>query len=183
MPVDDDDRFARLLSAREAEEFLYAEAGLLDERRYREWLDLLHEDIRYFAPIPSNLRREQLATSEWTREQSDLAWFDEGKATLAQRVQQIETGIHWAEEPASRVCRMVTNVEVLDAIPNHKAPEELRLRCRFLTYRNRLQDEQNLLIGKRFDTLAKVDGGWRLKRREIHLDQTVLLAKNLAVFL
>jgi len=178
MPVDAGDRIARLLTAREAEEFLYAEAALLDERRYREWLDLLHEDIRYFAPIPSNLRRDQLVTQEWTREQQDLAWFDEGKVTLSQRVQQIETGIHWAEEPASRVCRMVTNVEVLEA-----AEDQLRLRCRFLTYRNRLQDEQNLLIGKRFDTLAKVDGAWKLRRREIHLDQTVLLAKNLAVFL
>lgn len=183
MPVDAEDRLARLLVAREAEEFLFAEAALLDERRYRDWLGLLHDDIRYFAPIPSNLRRDHLPTQEWTREGQDLAWFDEGKVTLAQRVQQIETGIHWAEEPASRVCRMVTNVEVLEAVPGVATPDELRLRCRFLTYRNRLQDEQNLLIGKRFDTLAKVDGSWRLKRREIHLDQSVLLAKNLAAFL
>lgn len=183
MPVEADTRLARLLLVREVEEFLFAEAALLDDRRYGEWLDLLHEEVRYFAPIPSNLRRDQLAVGEWTQEGRDLAWFDEGKVTLTQRVQQIATGIHWAEEPASRVCRMVSNVEVLEALPDASAPGEVRLRCRFLTYRNRLHDEQNLLIGKRFDTLVKADGGWKLKRREIHLEQSVLLAKNLAAFL
>ncbi len=39
-----------------------------------------------------------------------MNWFDEGKETLTQRVRQILTGVHWAEEPLSRVrvtwCRM-----------------------------------------------------------------------------
>lgn len=173
-------RLARLLLIREVEEFLYAEAALLDARRYREWLDLLTDDVRYWAPIASNLPREELESGEWTRERQDLAWFDEGKPTLTQRVQQIETGIHWAEEPASRVCRLVTNVELLEQSPD---AAEVRVRCRFLTYRNRLHDEQNLLIGKRHDTLVRADGAWKLRRREIFLDQSVLLAKNLSAFL
>lgn len=31
----------------EIQQFLHLEADLLDDRRYDEWLDLLHEDIRY----------------------------------------------------------------------------------------------------------------------------------------
>lgn len=176
-------QLAALLLAREIEAFLYAEARLLDDRRYREWLELLGDDIRYWAPIPSNMRRDKLAQGEWTREGAELAWFDEDKNTLSQRVQQIETGIHWAEEPASRVCRMITNVEVTAVHPDATAADEVRVRCRFLTYRNRLVDEENLLIGKRHDTLARRDGTWRVTRREIFLDQSVLLAKNLAIFL
>jgi 3-phenylpropionate/cinnamic acid dioxygenase small subunit len=35
----------------EVEQFLYSEVQLLSERRYREWLDLLAEDIRYWMPV------------------------------------------------------------------------------------------------------------------------------------
>ena len=40
-------RLEHLLLTREIEEFLYAEAALLDERRFEEWLALLTDDIRY----------------------------------------------------------------------------------------------------------------------------------------
>src|ERR1700716_1892655 len=93
---------ARLLLKAEVEEFLYNEADLLDERRYEEWLDLLTDDVRYWMPMARNFKFGE-AEREWTRELQDLAWFDEGKTTLTQRVQQLMTGIHWAEEPASRV--------------------------------------------------------------------------------
>ena len=59
---------------------------------------------------------------------------------------------------------------------------ELALRCRFMLYRNRNEDEQDFFIGKRNDRLRRVDGTWRLARREVFLDQNVLLAKNLSVF-
>lgn len=173
---------ADLLLARSVEKFFYAEAAMLDERRYREWLELLTEDIRYFAPLARNLRRDQMA-QEYTRPGQDLAWFDEGKETLSQRVAQIETGIHWAEEPASRVCHMVTNIEILAADPGPHHAETVDTRCRFLVYRNRLQDEEVLLIGKRLDRLVRSGPAWRIARREILLDQNVLLAKNLTVFL
>jgi 3-phenylpropionate/cinnamic acid dioxygenase small subunit len=49
-------------------------------------------------------------------------------------------------------------------------------------YRNRLQDETDFFVGKREDVLRKVDGAWKIARRQILLDQNVLLAKNLTVF-
>ena len=41
---------------REIEEFLYDEANLLDERRFKEWLDTLAEDLRYFMPMEYNVK-------------------------------------------------------------------------------------------------------------------------------
>ena len=38
----------------DVEDFYYREADLLDERRFREWLDLLTDDIVYFMPIRRN---------------------------------------------------------------------------------------------------------------------------------
>ena len=63
------------------------------------------------------------------------------------------------------------------------APEEVETRCRFLVYRNRQEDEHDTYIGKRNDTLRRVDGVWKIARREIFLDQNVLLSKNISVFL
>jgi 3-phenylpropionate/cinnamic acid dioxygenase small subunit len=162
----------------EAEEFLYAEADLLDQRKFGEWLDLLTDDVIYFMPMRRNVKQGQHAEHENTRFGEDISWFEEDKWTLAKRVEQIQTGVHWAEEPMSRVCHMVSNVRILQ----EKSPTEIIVGSRFLVYQNRNQYENYTLIGKRTDTLRKVDGRWKLARREIILDQSVLLAKNLTVF-
>jgi 3-phenylpropionate/cinnamic acid dioxygenase small subunit len=167
---------ARLLVKQEVEEFLYAEAELLDERRYEDWLDLFAEDARYWMPMRRNVPADE-PEREFTREGRDVNWFDEGKDTLTRRVKQILTGVHWAEQPPSRICHMVSNVQLLDA-----GPDEVRVKSRFLLYRNRVETETDFLVGKREDVLRRVDGGFKIARRKIILDQNVLLAKNLTFF-
>jgi len=172
----------RLLLAQEITDFLYHEAELLDERRYQEWLDLLADDIRYWMPMRRNVKFGE-ENREFTRERSDINWFDEGKETLSRRVKQIETGIHWAEEPRSRLSHLVTNVQVLDAAPSFAAPQEVSVKSRFLIYRNRVETETDILVGKREDLLRREGEGWLLTRRKIILDQSVLLSKNLTFFI
>jgi 3-phenylpropionate/cinnamic acid dioxygenase small subunit len=171
----------RLLVKDEVQEFLYTEAELLDARRYAEWLDLFTEDVHYFMPMRRNVPHDE-PEREFTAEGIDVNWFDEGKDTLTRRVQQILTGIHWAEEPPSRVCHMVSNVQVVAVAPAGPAPTEVTVKSRFLVYRNRVETETDLLVGKREDVLRRVNGGWKIARRKIVLDQSVLLAKNLTVF-
>ena len=176
-----DDRLARLLLTQEIADFLYAEAELLDERRYEDWLELLADDIRYWMPMRRNVKFGQ-GEREFTRATSDINWFDEGKDTLSRRVKQIMTGIHWAEEPVSRISHMVSNVRLLEASPTWADPVEVTVRCRFLIYRNRVETETDILVGKREDLLRRVDGQWQIARRKIVLDQSVLLTKNLTFF-
>ena len=164
------------------EDFLYAEADLLDERRFRDWLNLLAEDITYFMPIRRNVKFGQHAQRENTVQGSGISWFDEDKWTLTKRVDQILTGVHYAEEPLSRVCHMVSNVQVLGATPSLEAPQEVEVRCRFLVYQNRIEYETYTFVGKRTDLIRKTSDGWKIARREILLDQNVLLAKNLSAF-
>ena len=176
-----DERLARLLLTQEIAEFFYAEAELLDERRHDEWLDLLAEDIRYWMPMRRNIKYGDTAR-EFTREGEDICWFDEGKETLTRRVRQIQTGIHWAEEPQSRIAHLVSNVQLLEATPDVNAPQEVTAKCRFLIYRNRVETETALLVGKREDTLRRLDDSWLIARRKIILDQNVLMTKNLTFF-
>ena len=172
---------AELLLAREIEQFLLAEAELLDERRYAEWLELLAEDVHYWMPMRRNVK-----FGDWERENTrageEIAWFDEDKQTLSQRVGQILTGVHWAEEPISRVCHVITGVQLLEVTPDYERPAAVVVKCRFLVYRNRQETETDLFVGKREDRLRKIDGRWRVAERKIFLDQNVLLAKNLTVF-
>ena len=128
------DRLTHLLLVREIEEFLFHEANLLDGRQFSAWLDLLTEDIRYFMPMRRNVRHSDQARAD-TREGKDINWFDEDKFTLQQRVRQIETGVHWAEEPLSRTTHMVSNVTIAEAGTGHG---EIQVDLRFLLYRNRL---------------------------------------------
>jgi 3-phenylpropionate/cinnamic acid dioxygenase small subunit len=164
------------------EDFLYAEADLLDNRQFRDWLDLLADDMTYFMPIRRNVKFGQHAQRENTVQGSGISWFDEDKWTLTKRVDQILTGVHYAEEPLSRVCHMVSNVQVLGATPSLEAPQEVEVRCRFLVYQNRIEYETYTFVGKRTDLIRKTSDGWKIARREILLDQNVLLAKNLSTF-
>src|SRR5215472_11163317 len=150
--TDYDDRLVRLLLKEEIEEFLYREADLLDERRYEDWLALLAEDVRYWMPMRRNVKFGE-AEREFTRAGQDINWFDEGKETLTRRVRQILTGMHWAEEPVSRISHMVSNVRLLEVNPSLSGPKEVTVRCRFLIYRNRVETETDFLVGKREDLL------------------------------
>jgi 3-phenylpropionate/cinnamic acid dioxygenase small subunit len=171
-----DEPLARLLLTQEISEFLYREAELLDERCYEEWLDLFTEDARYCMPLRRNVKSVELER-ENSSDLSGISWFDEGKETLTSRVRQIQTGVHWAEEPLSRVCHIVSNVQIVKT-----ARPEVTVKSRMLVYRNRLQDETDFFVGKREDVLRKVNGHWKISRRKILLDQNVLLAKNITIF-
>jgi 3-phenylpropionate/cinnamic acid dioxygenase small subunit len=129
-----------------------------------------------------NVKYGDVTGREFTREGADISWFDEGKETLTRRVRQIQTGIHWAEEPQSRIAHLVSNVQLLEATPSAAEPREVTAKCRFLIYRNRVETETDFLVGKREDTLRRAGEGWQIARRKIILDQNVLLTKNLTFF-
>jgi len=166
----------QLLLRYRIEQFFIHEAELLDGREFKAWLDLLADDIRYWMPLARNQEMGKW-DGEYTREGKDLNWFEEGKFELERRVKQIMTGLHWAEEPVSRTSHMVSNLYV-----NEKQDGTIETRCRFLVYRNRTETETDFFVGKRHDTLRFNGTSFKIATREIFLDQSVLLSKNLTVF-
>lgn len=174
------ERLAYLDLMREIEDFFYREADLLDEREYDQWLDLLTEDAVYWMPMRKNVsyaNRDKDITAE-----DDVAWFHDDKETLRKRVKQIQTGVHWAEEPISRVAHVIANIRLAEPISTLAEGARATTKCRFIVYRNRLETETDFLVGRREDTLTRVRGQLRIARRKIILDQSVLLAKNLTMF-
>lgn len=161
----------------EVERFLYTEALLLDERRLTEWLDMMAPDVHYFMPIRRNVK-----FGDWDLEYSDpeteISYFDEGKDILEGRVRQINTGVHWAEEPVSRFEHIITNVLI-----QSEEGDEIKVASKFFVYQNRLQDEVQEFVGRRYDVLRRdPETGFKVVKRTILLAQNVLLPKVINTF-
>ena len=161
---------------REVERLLIGEARLLDERRFRAWLDLFLEEAHYWMPVRA-VKAAKTAGGEFAGEM-DLAFFDETKDSLRRRIEKLETGMAWAEEPPSRTRHLVTNIEAYEG----ESDSEVRVYCNFLVYRTRLETKEDLFVGRREELIRKENGSWRIAERKIFLDQSVLFADNLSIF-
>ncbi len=176
VPLDDEIRLHF-----EVQRLYTLEARLLDQHRYADWLELLADDLHYWAPVRSNRLRRQQSLADGAP--GEVAIFDETKASLAWRIRRFDSGMAWSEDPPSRTRHLVTNVAVRPA-DDPAAGGDLVAESSFLVYRNRLEHEVDLYAGSRTDVLRRTaDGGLLIARRTILLEQNVLLAKNISTFL
>jgi 3-phenylpropionate/cinnamic acid dioxygenase small subunit len=76
---------------------------------------------------------------------------------------------------------MVSNVRLLEVSPSAADPAEVVVGCRFLVYQNRVEYETNTFVGRRIDKLRRNGDSWLIARREMILEQNVLMAKNLSI--
>jgi 3-phenylpropionate/cinnamic acid dioxygenase small subunit len=163
---------------REIEDFFYLEAELLDERKLREWLDLFTEDAHYWMPIRHNpLERPNDVTDELSKP-GEGYYFNDTKKSLKIRVERIYAKNVWAEMPPSRTRHLVSNIRV-----KKDDGSEIEVHSNFLVYRTRMEKDEDFFIGTRQDVLRRVNGELKIARRTIILDQAVLNAKNISVFL
>ena len=155
--------------------FYIEEAWMLDERRLRDWLDLFTDDVFYFMPRRLNVHRSEL-DRELSAE-GDLAIFEDDKTWLTMRVERLETGMAWAEDPPSRTRHIVGNL-VVDPVSENL----VKAKTAFIIYRSHHETDENIFAGSREDELRRLDGAWKIARRTIVLDSNVILSKNLSVF-
>ena len=160
------------------EDFYYLEAELLDDRKLREWLDLFTDDIRYWMPIRHNPAQRPGDLAEELSKPGEGYYFDDNKKTLAIRVERVYAKNAWAELPPSRTRHFISNVRV-----KSDNGTEVEAHSNFLVYRTRMETDQDLFAGMRKDVLRRISGGLRIARRTIILDQAVLAAKNISIFL
>lgn len=157
----------------EIEQFLYAEAAMIDGREYRAWLDLWTEDCSYWMPIRRTVTLSDIGR-EFTK-RGDMSFYDDDKKSLAMRVAKMESGSSWSEDPPSRTRHIVNNVRITDI-----EGDEIGVEVAFFLYRSRLNTEESMWAGRRVDRLKRVDGGLKLCGREIYLDQTLIRATNMS---
>ena len=163
---------------RQVENFLYLEAELLDERKLREWLELFTDDARYWMPIRHNPLERPREISDELSKPGEGYYFDDNKENLRLRVERVYSKSAWSELPPSRTRHLITNVRV-----KKSTASEIEVHSNFLVYRTRMEADKDLFVGARRDILRRIDGSFKIARRTIILDQAVLDAKNISVFL
>ena len=163
---------------RQIEDFYYLEAELLDERKLREWFNLLTEDVRYWMPLRHNTMERPSDVVEELSKPGEGYYFDDDIKSLKIRVERAYSKVAWAEVPPSRTRHLITNVRVKKDDGN-----EIEVHCNFLVYRTRMETDKDIFVGARQDILRRSDGSFKIARRTIILDQAVLDAKNISVFL
>ncbi len=133
------------------ENFLYAEARLMDENRYQDWLTLFAEDCEYW--IPSNKE-----DADPSREVSIL-YAD--RPMLENHVQRLVEGKAFAQSPPSRLRRIVSNIEVYPGQP-------LRVAANFLVTEIR-RHVQRQHAGRCEYQLLDVNDALRIQRKKVVL--------------
>lgn len=158
-----------------AHSWLVNEAYLLDAQSYDAWLDLLTEDIHYYMPV-----RVTTAIGTGYDTAPGMAHFDENKYSLSRRVARFATEHAWTEDPPSRLRHYITNVRTFAATVEN----ELVVESAELLFRSRgdVRDPSIVSAGRE-DLLRLEDGTWKLARRHIAVDESVLRTQNLAIFL
>lgn len=160
----------------QAHQFLVDEAYLLDAQQYQAWLDTLTEDVRYVMPV-----RVTTARGAGFDTSPGMDHFDEDKYSLTQRVARMGTEHVWAEDPPSRLRHFITNVRTFEQDATHLVVESAEL-----LFRSRGDANESALLSCGRSDLLRWDEGrkwWKLARRTIIADESVLRMQNLAVFL
>lgn len=159
----------------EASQYLYREAALLDERRYREWLELFTDDATYWVPQAGGEDPKRLVSISY-----------DDRRRLEERVLRLEGGFAFAQDPPSRTCRVVGNV-VLDDTGEGAEQEEgdLPVSSNLMVAELR-RAEQTVYAGRVEHRLVREDGGdgnLRIRRKVIRLINSDAPLGNLSFLL
>lgn len=155
---------------RDVETFYRREVLLLQDRRYREWLDIMDPAIAYRVPVTTSTL-DGLVTDDHA-----LGYYDEDFELLKARVAKLESKQSWVEQPPSRIRYFVQLVDL------RKQDNGLLIaRSNLFILQHRWNLEQQF-SGERRDALVPADDGFRLRSRTVLLDRQSIANQGLSVF-
>lgn len=159
----------------EISNLLYQEAYYLDNGMYKEWLELLSDELSYQMPLRETVEGVGVNTIA-----DDIDFFLETKKSLTTRVNRLYTKSAWVENPATRQRHFISNI----MISGTEKEEEYSVRSYFLYKRNRgSHHEVEQLFGERNDVIRKENHKWKIVERVIKPDQSVITTMNMSMFL
>jgi p-cumate 2,3-dioxygenase subunit beta len=140
----------------QVEDFLYAEAALLDEWRLDEWLALLAPDAQYRVPANDPSGGDP---------QTSLFLIADDIARIRARVTRLKDRNAHAEFPHSRTRRIIANVRIVE-----RHAQSVNVEANFAVYRFRRDERIREYVGRYRYTLRILDGALRIALREALLD-------------
>ncbi len=144
------------ISRTAVEEFLFAEADLLDEWRLPEWLELFTDDATYSVPatdVPPNASPD-----------TSLFYIADDRFRLSERVKRLMKRTAHAEFPHSKTRHVVSNVRI-----RVRAEAELEVSSAFVTFRTK-DGVTDTYFGSNRYKLVQVEGNMRIRDKRCLLD-------------
>jgi benzoate/toluate 1,2-dioxygenase beta subunit len=143
------------ISLREVEAFLFLEARYADEHRYSKWEDLWTEDALYWVP----------AIDDDADPTTTMSIIFDNRSRIGTRIKQLHTGKRHAQNPASRLRHLITNVELLSGDGD---THEIEVGANFLVYESR-ERGVTLWAGRSQWVLRRTEDGLRIARKKVML--------------
>jgi 3-phenylpropionate/cinnamic acid dioxygenase small subunit len=153
------------LTRSEAEDILYAEARLLDERHYDEWLKMLTADAVYWLPC----------NGDGADPNREVALVYDTFARLRDRVDRLASGVAHAQSPPSKTKRLLSNVQV-DASEENLAT----VLSAFILYELR-RGKERIFAGGYEHRMRFEDGGWKILAKKAVLVNNDEVIDNLTI--
>jgi p-cumate 2,3-dioxygenase subunit beta len=147
---------ADTVSRAEVEDFLYAEADLLDNWKLDEWLTLLTEDAAYYVPPNDKPDADHRGT---------LFTIADDIVRLRERVIRLKDPNCHAEYPPSRTRRLITNVRITGV-----EGDAVIAAANFAVYRYRRGEPVREFVGRYRYRLCRIGGVLKIAERRATLD-------------
>jgi 3-phenylpropionate/cinnamic acid dioxygenase small subunit len=150
-------------------DFVYAEARLLDEQRFEDWLNLFTADAYYWMPLAPGQQDPRLHSS--------LLYED--KLLLRVRVERLAGARTFSQQPRSRSHHLLQQPSVESA---DRDGGVYTLRTAFHYVETRL-DTQTLFAGWATHELVTVEGALRIRLKRVDLVNCDAAFGNINLFM
>jgi benzoate/toluate 1,2-dioxygenase beta subunit len=137
------------------EEFLVHEARLLDERRFREWMELFAEDGTYWVP----------AVPDQASPFAEASLFYDDRDLMRTRVERLEHPRIHVQTPPSRTVHLVGNVIVEEA---DAAKGEVLVGSTVIMVEYR-DEVQRVFAGRQHHRLRREGASFRIVQKRVDL--------------
>ena len=136
------------------QDFVQAEARLLNQARYQDWLALFATDGRYWVPLGGDAQSES---------DTHNALANEDRLLLTLRVERLLAGRAHSQQPASRSAHVLQLPQV-DVCNDHRAEVYTPF-----TYVESRGEQQIWLAGQWRHRLCREQGAWRIVLKRVNL--------------
>jgi len=137
----------------QVEQFIYYEADLMDEHRYDEWLALWTDDALYWVPSG----RDDIDPKR------EISLIYDDRVRLQVRITRLKSGFAHAQEPKSRMRRVVSNIVTQEAEDG-----DVVVFSNFLLTELR-RGKQDTFAGRTVHRLRPDNGSFRLASKKVLL--------------
>ena len=152
------------ISRADIEDFLFAEADLLDEWRLPEWLELFTDDAIYYVPSTD-------VAADASPDKS-LFYVADDRFRLSERVKRLMKRTAHAEFPHSRTRHLVSNVRI-----RKRSDDEIEVGSAFITYRTKDSVTDTYFGSNRYRLVAD-NGTLRIREKRCLLDSDGLRSQG-----